>query len=502
MMHLPARAVHSTTAHSLVARVIAGGRTLCCCAFLLATISAAHAPLLMAQSAQQLDTLLFDPIPLAVTTSEDGSVVMQELTSLPQGEAVELRQWLEANRPLNLPADETPEAGIRRNQLLVQETEINEGPYSPSLPQQLQALGSALQASGELDQAQRHFDQAMHIARVNHGLFSDAQIPYIHHSINNQLLKGDLLAADEQQRYLFYLNQKNLGSNSAELLPALQDFADWNIFAFNAPASMSAQMMEDGGANAALFRVERLLNAQHIYWSIAQILISNFGISDPRLLDAEKRIALTNWFFATSIASDAEALHLGAGTMPGTPSGLASTQTLGNMGYRQGRDALERRRNYMREMDAVSKEELLSADLDLADWMLYFSRQRMKGVEMYQDIRSEYSGQLPPEALAAILDPAYPERLPSFIKPAWSRAALGLPEDQALQYKGHIDVEFSLNRFGKTTSLQVLASSNPDARLVEQRLLRSLRNSQFRPRFDGDKLRDSDRIQARYYYTW
>src|SRR5690606_2116328 len=136
---------------------------------------------------------------------------------------------------------------------------------------------------------------------------------------------------------------------------------------------------------------------------------------------------------------------------------------------------------------AADRGQVLQASLDVADWMLYFSRQRMKAIELYGSLTADFADQLPPEQLQDILSPAYPQQIPAFIKPAWSRAALGLPEDLALAYHGHIDVEFELNRFGRTSGVKVLGASDPQAQEVEQHLLRQLRRAQFRPRFDGEK---------------
>jgi tetratricopeptide (TPR) repeat protein len=467
--------------------------------------------LLQAQSAAELRYLVFDPVPIAATQAEDGTLQVDELASLPREAPVLLQQWLRTNRPVLPEPLESLEDSIKRNEQLLQEIELNDGPFSAQLPQQLLSLGAALQASGDFEKAQDHFEQAMHVTRVNHGLFSEAQIPFVKYSIDNQLRRGNLLAADEKQRYLFYLNQKNHGGNSAALLPALQDFAEWNIFAFSAPVSAPAFSLTDDSeaekaspVDEAMFRVERLINAQHIYWSIAQILVANFGMTDPRLLDTEKHIALTNYFFATTVATDAETMNLSTANVPAAAptTGLGSAQMLGNMGYRQGRDALERRRNYMYEMDSMSAEERLRASLDVNDWMLYFSRQRMKAIEMYSSDHAQFAETMSPAALEAILNPPVPVQLPSFINPAWSRASLGLPDDQALQYKGHIDVEFSLSRFGRATAVSVLGRSSPEAKLVEQRLLRSLRRAQFRPRFENGQLKLDDTAQVRYYYTW
>lgn len=467
-----------------------------------------HTAPLQAQNAAELANLIFDPVPLAVSQTDDGSRVARELTPLPAGEPLTLEAWLASNGG-NASRAETTEDSIKRYEALVLELEINEGPYSAQLPQQLLSLGAALQGTGDFPRAQEHFEKAMHVARVNHGLFSEAQIPYIEQSIDNQLRQGNLLAADDLQRYLFYLKQKNHGHDSTALLPAMERYAEWNIFAFNAPVASPSLTLTTGTAQSpsvdpAMFRLERLMNAQNIYWSIAQIIVANFGLSDPRLLDAEKRIALTNYFFATAIATDAETmnLNLNSGAVPtSASSGVPTVPAMGNMGYRQGRDALDRRRKYARDM-GLSPEEQLKASLDVADWMLFFDRQRMKALELYGQTREEFTASLAPAELEAVLNPHFPQLLPTFIRPSWSRAALGIGDDQALEYKGHIDVEFTLSRFGKPQQITVLDHSDPEARLVEQRLLRHLRRAQFRPRMDEGKLRTSDVVQARFYYTY
>jgi hypothetical protein len=470
---------------------------------------ACNSLLVQAQSADELRFLLFDPVLIEVASNEDGTTRVLELAPPPQDAPVELQQWLVANLPTGSAPDLTPDVTIKRHEQLVQESELNGGPFSAQLPQQLLGLGQALQATGELDKAQQYFEQALHITRINHGLFSDAQIPFVEHSINNQLRLGNLVTADEQQRYLFYLNQKNHGADSTALLPALQHYAEWNIFAFSAPVSAPALAQDQAAAKApqvdeASFRVERLINAQNIYWSMAQILLANFGMSDPRLLDAEKRIALANYFFATSVAAEADSLSLAGSGLQSQPvaAALAPAPMLGNMGYRQGRDALERRISYIKQMDTISTEERLRASLDLSDWMLYFTRQRMKAIESYDEIHRDFAESMPQDQLDAILNPPLPEPLPTFIKPSWSRAALGLPAELALQYRGYIDVEYRLNRFGKANTVEVLGRSNPEVKLVEQRLLRSLRRAQFRPRMENGELKLSDVVQARYYYTW
>lgn len=472
-----------------------------------------------AQSSSNLNFLIFEPVPIHVTQAQTNTdtvtvSVVTELVKLPSAEAVTLSDWVAANINTVEAGTEQLQQNIADYEASIQNLELSEGVFSEQLPQQLLALGSALQESGDLDTALEYYGRATHITRVNQGLFSTEQIPILERIIDNYLSRGDIKSADEQQRYMFYLQQKSFGSDSADLLPALYNYAEWNMFAFSAPPSNSfyANPLKAGSnlnptvirsLDEANFRVERLIHAQSIYWSIIQILLDNFGMQDPRLLDFEKRLALTNYYFATTVATELDTMSLTVAepshstTMPQLPA-----PSISSMGYRHGREALERRRNYMLEMPGVPVIEQAKAGLDLADWMLLFNRQRVKSLEMYQTLHDELDPDNNNPEITDIFSPALPVLLPSFIYPFNSRFTLGIPPEQALVYQGYIDVEFKLNRFGKTSDINVLATSTDANDNLEITLVRLLQRSIYRPRFGNGKVLTEDLVQARFYYAY
>src|SRR5690606_25684384 len=158
---------------------------------------------------------------------------------------------------------------------------------------------------------------------------------------------------------------------------------------------------------------------------------------------------------------------------------------------RHGNDALERRLQYLREMPGVAAKDIAAAALDLADWSLLFGRQRLKTVESYATLYAQQATRLAAEDREPLFSPDYPVALPACI-----------PPEVALEYEGYIDVEFNLNRFGKVSKLAVLGKSEETPGFVEERLVRMLRDTQFRPRLLNGKPRDSDQLQVRYYYAW
>src|SRR5690606_35875940 len=106
------------------------------------------------------------------------------------------------------------------------------------------------------------------------------------------------------------------------------------------------------------FRTRRLINAQSIYQSIIQILLNTHGLADPSVLDFEKQLAITNYLFATSYESAPQDRSLCSFSYGSSQlSSDFATVSTSSLGYRQGRDALERRVEYMRSMTGISPVE-------------------------------------------------------------------------------------------------------------------------------------------------
>src|SRR5690606_13532121 len=75
------------------------------------------------------------------------------------------------------------------------------------------------------------------------------------------------------------------------------------------------------------------------------------------------------------------------------------------LGLRQGRDALERRVDYLAGKADTSLEDVVQAKLDLADWMLMFSK-RMGALEVYQEAWRDMSAAgTPAQELDALFNP-------------------------------------------------------------------------------------------------
>jgi hypothetical protein len=91
------------------------------------------------------------------------------------------------------------------NQALVTQLEVTTGPYSAQLSEPLMALGRSYSEAGDYDLARSHFRRALHIVRVNDGLYSAVQAPILRELLNTFRLTADAQALDDRYDYLFQL---------------------------------------------------------------------------------------------------------------------------------------------------------------------------------------------------------------------------------------------------------------------------------------------------------
>jgi tetratricopeptide (TPR) repeat protein len=483
------------------------------------TVVASLPPAAFAQNSEELRNLVFEPV--QIETSElDGELQVRELTSLPASDSpVTTTAYLTANI-----VEDIEEIALDSNDAIagyearIRDLEIEGGAYAEDLIQELLSLGTIYQSLGEHEQALEFLNKALHINRVNLGLFNLDQEHIIEELIESHIALSDLQAADLQQEYLFYLKRKAFGGTSVELLPALTRYAEWNIFAFDsrlvmdptlAYAAESSMYTENGVSNAIgeeNFKTVRLMNAQNIYRTIIQILLNNFGVSDPRLLEIEKRLALTNYFFATNLDLNSNAFSSNNSSLT-----MASSQgyydmsrvSSNSMGYRHGKEALERRLEYMLESSGKTPEEIARARIDLGDWLLVFKK-RTVALEVYKEAYEELRATgVSQETLDDLFSPVLPVAIPTFIDYRYTRASRDIPEDLALDYQGWFDVRIRINRFGQPSSVDIFGKSLNTTEPIELRLIRHLRSStSFRPRFKIGELVEEDIVETRYYYSY
>ena len=124
------------------------------------------------------------------------------------GEHFVLLEQGEASNPEaaedNLPAaaEGGGEAEYER-QLL--EMEQQGGPYAAALAEPLAALARLQEQQGDTQQSRRLYERALHLVRVNEGLYSERQVPILRQLFGSYRLTGEMQDLDARYDYYFRL---------------------------------------------------------------------------------------------------------------------------------------------------------------------------------------------------------------------------------------------------------------------------------------------------------
>lgn len=472
-----------------------------------------------------LDLLVFDAVPLALSPADpattpqaagqppyQASEVVTPPRTDPKPVAIAMHEQAQKVMP---PAASADAADIQRREAMVKDMELSGDAYANGLSEVLLDLAGDYESIGDLLKARELYERANHVTRVNKGLFSVEQIPIIERLFNNYLMSGDLVAADQQQEYLYYLQRKVHAGDDANLINPLQKYAEWNVQAFLSylppalPESVTAPAGDAAAAEAptpapvasavpdmVTFRIQHLINAQALYQQLIDLLLATTHHTDPRLPEAEHSLAVTSYLFAM------QAPMIDPAMLSSSDAGFYSQMPMQRMGYTEGRRSMERRIEYLEQNESTPPADLARARLELADWMIA-THSRSDFVEVFTNAYNEYvASGASAEEIDTIFHPPLPIEVPTFLIRPHSRLSLGIPVEAALQYRGYIDVEYGVSKIGDSLSPKILFRTPETPEAVEEVLLRSLRRAEFRPRMQNGELLDNDKITARYYYTW
>lgn len=335
--------------------------------------------------------------------------------------------------------------------------EREHGAYSAALPERLLSLGLALQEEGRHGEAAAVFKRGAHLARVTSGLYSTEQLPLLESEIKSLHALGDYRAVDERQRYLYRVQERAL-VDPVQRAGALLQQADWQRQAYllrldEEPAQRLLQMWEFNR-----LALNDILEAE--------------GDTSINLLQP-----LRGMLQAQYLVSD---LQWQNGPGFNSSHGLSTQSSRPRIGsyrrdnYKKGVAVLKAIHDLQRmhsERDPAAPARALTM---LGDWMLWHG-EREDAVAVYREAIGELAGRADAQPTAAEL----------FAEPVALPAVTGLDDRGPLPSAegGDILLEFAVTADGKVEQLHRI-DGNDEANALANRLMRKLRKTPFRPRFN------------------
>lgn len=101
------------------------------------------------------------------------------------------------------------------------------GPYAASLAEPLAALARLQEQQGNLLQSRRLYERALHLVRVNEGLYSERQIPILQQLFGAYRQAGDMQTLDMRYDYYFRLYGAGQAPYTALRLGATLEYLRW-----------------------------------------------------------------------------------------------------------------------------------------------------------------------------------------------------------------------------------------------------------------------------------
>lgn len=171
---------------------------------------------------------------------------------------------------------------IANYQAAIAEREANYGPFDQELSEMSYGLGNTLFLSLRFPEAIMAYQRAMHLDRVNQGVYSLGQEPMLRGIIATQQAMGEPDATSETYLQLLWLYSKAYGDTDPRMIPILDEASRWHMQAY------SASGMRDD--------VFHLHMARGFSTHAINIAKEHFGESDLRLVGLLQNTALANYY--------------------------------------------------------------------------------------------------------------------------------------------------------------------------------------------------------------
>lgn len=344
--------------------------------------------------------------------------------------------------------------------------ELQGGPYANSVVDPLTSLGRYHRDRGDYRQAEDYYKRALHIVRVNDGLYSERQIPLVRGLLNVYRAAGDMQALDARYHYFF-----NLYGSGHPPYTALRRRASLEYLRWQRAAHVSRL---DGGGNKRLVELY-LLNKQMLK-SVAQTS------------DVEP-----SWY-RELVLSQMRNLYLLLGNKhpgesydePGLDGPVEQKMAmLQRTGVVVGRNLLQGLIAQSQQLDPVERASL---HLELGDWY------------QWNDIRHNA------EEEYAKVEQILLEAGELDLLDQWLSAPIELPDNDAFRHPSQLPIDakpvvatvnFDISARGRLTNVEVSTKESEDA-TIGWHIKRMLKVTHFRPRFVAGHAEPVEKLTRQY----
>lgn len=378
------------------------------------------------------------------------------------------KTWADAAPPLRSP-EAAPQLDIERDEYERQlaQVEITGGPYADGLTEPLLGLARYHRGQGELETALALYRRALHLVRVNDGLYSERQIPLVREQLQLYREAGDFNALDQRYDYFFRLYGSGRPPYSEIRLQATLEYLRWQREA------LRSGLDEDGAQR-------RLLNLYELNRDLLQAAMAAPGVNSQMRMQLGLSQLRNLYLLMDRVQAPVEDLFgvTGNRSAAAYPGGEVQDfhnsrlRALRSTGLARGRALVS---GLLEEQPGIAVRDRARLHLELGDWYQW-NGLRASAMKHYHSAFD-------------ILADAQETALLS----QWMGQAVELPDNgafwqptrfQADEESAVITASFRVNSRGRAREVQTLANAAEEAQFAT-RLRRQLQATYFRPRFEA-----------------
>ena len=334
------------------------------------------------------------------------------------------------------------------------------GAYATELSELYLGLGNALYAGEEYTEALNAFQKGMQIERVNYGLSSLSQSPYLFSIADTERYLGNWDKSQQALERVYTINSNNYGEVDVRMLGVLDKILEWYM------DSYKDRRPKGGYANLVIS--ERI--AQRMY----EILNKDMSLDDPEAPDRFRRLGYLQHVIAVHLKEHGEPSESGLSISMSGSSGRPSKATTSHLHFLRGKLALEKVIASVIQQPNSTETDQALAIAELGDWYLVFG-QKAPATAAYQ---------LALDVLETSEDPQQTREdlfgLPRMIEFSMTKSPPMAAGDQPTE--SQLELAMIISIYGVPNNIEVV---NPPESLSKEALRdirRDTRGKRFRPK--------------------
>lgn len=355
----------------------------------------------------------------------------------------------------------TLEQAINQFEDKISVVESQEGPYSERLSQQLVQLAVLFQQQNKHQHAVKQLTRALHLTRVNEGLYSPSQIDVLEQLIVSQKALKKWKLVNNHMAYAYWLHTMNYAENTAQMIDITLKVANWSLKAYT--LRINEKPIDD------------LLTAHESFKRLSHLTSKEYGQHSLKVLDALHGQMISNYLIGVSDPSqDGPADSL-------VYHEVSSMDMLRVQSFQRGLKIINQEIEILLAQAKVNHMQVVDAMLKLADWNLMYGRPQSATKQYKRAYQYVQENDKENQAYTNLF--AKPVALPKFPKLALTSRERLTKQDIAANKK-YVLASFNVTRLGRVKQVKVLSANSEIKSATQNRIVRRLRYATFRPQLN------------------